>query len=102
MPDTNQPIVEGNTETFSVAATREGEVWDISGGTVTFYLHDPDDNISSFTATIDNGPAGEASYTVADTVLDEPGEWKRQWKISKGGVILRSQQIEFEVLPNSE
>lgn len=103
MPYIEQPPVVGNTHAFKLTAKKDGSVWDISGATVTLSLRKPDGTVlSAFTASITNGPGGLAQYQVANTVLDESGDWARQWFISKSGVELRTKIIPFTVDPRLE
>lgn len=93
-------IVEGDTTTFQLEATRDGDAWDISGATVSLRLRSPDGTDSgALSATVTDGPAGEAQYTADGDTLDAPGDWARQWTVTKSGVTLSSARIEFRVLP---
>ncbi len=98
MAFTDQHIVVGNTVSFQATVRLNNVVWDITGATVLIYIRDPDGNWDSpFTATIDDGPAGHAEYTVPTTTFDDNGTWVIQWKFSKAGIVKWSDQIEFEV-----
>lgn len=101
MPFTDQPLVVGDTADFTIHVKKDGAVWDISGATVTLTLRDPDGNtVGPFSATVSNGPGGIAHYQVADTVLDQSGDWARQWKVEKSGVELKTRIINFTVEPS--
>lgn len=92
-----QPIVVGDTIDFVVHWKKDGVVWDVTGGTPTLYVRDPDGNVETLSATVSDGPNGEASYVYSS--FDAAGTWVRQWKMVKSGVTLLTRQIEFEVLP---
>lgn len=74
--------------------------WDISGATVTIsfinYAVSPPTS-QTFTATVSNGPAGQARYINETTLFDTPGPWGVSWNVSLGGVVLESQIVNFQV-----
>jgi hypothetical protein len=97
--DSNRYVV-GETRRWEInesGVTKDDEIWDLTGATVTLGLRDPSGNVSENSATVDDGPAGLAHYTTLTTDLDEAGWWKRSWKVSKGGVVLESPPISFRV-----
>lgn len=75
----------GSTIRLEAVITRDGEVWDLTGATVTLYLIDPSGNKSSHSATIDSATDGEVHYTTSTSDLDEEGEWGRQWRVQQSG-----------------
>lgn len=87
----------GSTHTFRLEATKDEVTWDITGATVTLRLFDPSGNSADYTATLTTPTSGIADYTVATSVLDEVGNWKRQWKVVQSGVTLWSRKIDFWV-----
>lgn len=102
MPTTttvSDDFVVGSMHTFQMVHKRTGVITDITGFTITFTLADPDDNEADYTATVTDGPNGEASYTIATSVLDEKGNWKRKWKVEGGGLTFISEWIPFYVNP---
>lgn len=94
------PMIVGSTYRFTLTATKDGETWDISGGTITLTLIDPSGNAADYSASIVSGPAGTARYDGATSLLDEPGMWRRSWTVSVGGVVLESAPILFSVEPS--
>jgi hypothetical protein len=96
----NQQLVVGDTAQFILYARKNGVTWDITGGTVLLYLWKKDSSSTSgpYTATLTTPTSGEADYTVATTVLDSAGTWFRQWKITVGSIVMRSNPIQFLVL----
>lgn len=94
----DQPIVVGDTIDFTLAARKDGAIWDITGAAVLLYLTKPDGTVlAPLTATISDGPAGAAHYQTLTTTLDTEGDWVRQWRVEKTGVVLWSGEIEFQV-----
>lgn len=101
MAYTRQPIIVGDTVDFTLNAKKDGVIWDITDGTVTLTLKKPDSTIlGPYTATVSNGPGGVAHYQVSNSILDESGDWSRQWKVTKSGVELKTRTIRFQVLPS--
>ncbi len=98
MAFTTQPIVVGGTYDFTHYVEKDGAVWDISGATVLIYFTKPDlTALAPLTATVSDGPAGVAHYANPTTLLDVPGGWLRRWEVSKGGIVLPSGPIFFDV-----
>lgn len=95
----DQPIIVGNTVKFRLLAKKDGVVWDLTGATVSLYLLKPDGStvLGPYVATIDDGPAGDASYQVSESVLDTAGPWALQFKVSKSGIVLRSRVYGFNI-----
>jgi len=99
MSQGTEPIVVGDTATFQLTARKDGAIWDISGATVSLRLRKPDGTVlTPLDASITDGPAGVARYTTDTDLLDSVGDWRRQWTVSKSGVVLSSQSVNFAVL----
>lgn len=93
-----QPIVVGDTIDFVINARKDGAVYDLTDATVSLYLQKPDGTVlSAFSATVSDGPGGVAHYQTATTVLDTAGDWVRQWKTVKSGVVLWTRKRLFTV-----
>jgi hypothetical protein len=93
-------LVVGDTVNFGLAVRLNSLTWDITGATVQFHHRDPSGNWTGpLSATVSDGPGGEALYAAPTTLLDEAGGWVRLWKVTKDGVVKLTQRIEFEVLP---
>lgn len=95
MADEN--VTTGSTIKFELDADKDGETWDLTDATVTFYLTDPSGNRAEYAGTIDSAASGLASYTVATSVLNKVGTWKRQWKVVQSTVTLWTTPREFYV-----
>ena len=98
------PLVAGGTYRLSPAAsagqgvTKDGVTWDLSSATVTLCLVKPDGTAVEKSATVTDGPRGQASYTTTTSDLDTPGVWRRSWKIVDGDVTLETPPIRFSVV----
>ena len=96
-------ITTGSTVTFRLDADKDDVPWDLdtpSVAVVRLYLTGPEDaevTGSPFTATNTTPDSGIADYTVATTVLDEPGVWTRQWRVTQGSVDIWGEPIKFHV-----
>jgi len=99
---TPQKIVVGDTIDFTLAAKKNGSAWNITGGSVLLYLVKPDATVlGPFDATLSSPTTGGAHYAVDTDVIDQSGDWVRQWKVSAEGITLWSQEIGFPVYPRA-
>lgn len=87
-------LTVGSTELFQLIATLDGNVWNITGGTVTLILADPNGNETSITASSVYDGGAQAPWMVLNT----PGVWKRAWKVVAGGITQYSEPITFTVV----
>ena len=97
-----QPVVVGDNVTFALQAKKSGVLWDITGGTVTLYLRNAAGTwLAAITASLVDPATGQAQYQVDNSAvtLSAAGTWRRQWKVTAGGVTLWSRQYEFEIYP---
>lgn len=96
----DQPLIVGDTVLFGLLVKLNDLAWDITGATVSLYLRDPSGNWSAaLSASVVDGPNGQAQYQGSTSLLDEAGPWLRQWKIDDAGNVKYSDQIEFDVEP---
>jgi hypothetical protein len=112
-----QPIVVGGTyEWFLNPASINTEAapqvfgpWDLTGATVTisfmYYGNGPNAPPTvggmHFTATIlTPNTNGQAKYINATTLFNVAGVWGVSWKLVKGGTVLESQIVFFQVYPS--
>ncbi len=91
-------LVKNKTYTFSLEATKDEVVWDITGATVTLLLRKPSGTVVTKSATITNGAGGLAEYTTLTTDLDVVSTWSRAWNIVLGSIDVRSEPISFNVI----
>ncbi len=93
-----QPIVVGDTPDFTYYAQKDGKTWDITGAAIVIYFKKPDETVvGPFSGSVSDGPRGIAHYQAPDTLLDQEGDWIRQWKITLGAIVMWSRDIEFSV-----
>lgn len=98
------PVVGGTYEWFLNPAMINTESapsvygpWDITGATVTITFISPSGAATSFSATIVNGPKGQAKYINSTSLLNAVGQWGYSWRVSLAGVVLETQIIYFNV-----
>lgn len=100
-----QPVVVGGTyEWFLNPAMINTETspcvygpWNITGATVTITFVSPTGVATSFSATVVNGPKGQAKYVNQTSLLGTVGQWGYSWRVSLSGVVLETQIISFNV-----
>lgn len=89
-----QPLCVNSTETFQFQGMLDGLPWDLTSGSATLKLTDPNGNNSSITATISGGCAF-ANWTV----VGPAGNWLRAWDIVDAtGIRQVSRPIIFAVI----
>jgi hypothetical protein len=94
----DQGYVLGDTPAFTLNALLDGLTWDITSAVVTLYLTTPEKTLlAPLTATVTNGPGGIAVYQAGSGVLNQQGDWTRQWNVQKLGVSMWSDPIGFYV-----
>lgn len=102
-----EQVFLGTVHRFQGTITKNGVIWPLTGCTVTITFLRPDGTSFTRSCTIDNGPAGIASYvTLAGGTpdLDTKGNWKRFWNVTDptgSPVIIDTAPpggIEFEVV----
>jgi hypothetical protein len=88
------PLTVGSQKTFQLAPLLDEIPWDLTGGSASLILSDPNNSITTITATIANRGA-VASWTVAGTA----GRWTRTWKATDAaGDVQYSVPIPFDVV----
>ncbi len=100
-----EPVVVGGTyDWFLNPASINTEVapevfgaWDLTNATVTISFIPPSGPGLHFTATVTNGPAGQAHYINATSLFSTAGQWGYSWKVSLAGTVLESQITPFTV-----
>ena len=92
-------LTAGNTYKFTLTATKDGSVWDLTGASVALLLRKPDGTLVTKAATIDDAAAGTAHFTLAASDLDTPGVWTRSWEVTDSGIVLESEGTLFRVEP---
>ena len=93
-------LVAESTLNIAMEAKQSGGApWDLSGQTtVTLKFNPPIGDSFVRTATIDDGPAGLAHYTLEVDDILVGGTWERRWRIQQGAIDLTSLPIVFEVV----
>lgn len=95
---TNPRCTTGSTHRFRLLATKDGEVWDLTGANVQLYLIKPDEvTILVKSATLIFPAEGIAEYTTLTTDLDVTGAWQRQWKVTQGPLVFWDVRHAFHV-----
>jgi hypothetical protein len=88
------PLTIGSLETFVLQAFNNGLPWDLTGGSATVLMADPQGGSHSYTAAI-SGSTARISWTV----LPIPGDWRRCWDVTDGsGTRQVSRPIPFTVI----
>jgi hypothetical protein len=88
------PLCVDSAELFVLRPRLDGLPWDLTGGSATLLLTDPDGSPSTVAATIVSGQP-RAAWTVADPV----GTWLRAWEVTdSAGVHQVSRPICFTVI----
>jgi hypothetical protein len=91
-------LTSGSTYRFELTATKDGEVWDLTGATVTLRLRDPAGAAHVYEATLSEPTDGVAYYDNATDELEDLGGWTRSWRVVQGAVDLTSLPISFTVV----
>src|SRR6516162_1772381 len=88
------PLTIGSTELINFSAFLGSLFWDLTGGSATLLLADPQGTAYSVTGTIAGG-GGFANWAV----VGPAGNWTRAWKlVDASGVIQYSRPIAFAVI----
>ncbi len=82
-----EPVVVGGTYNWELTASKDGVVWDITGGAVLFYLRDPSGNVAHYTASITDPTVGVAGYVNAAADIDEAGVWSKRFKVTVAAIV---------------
>jgi hypothetical protein len=84
----------GSTELFELSVTKDGIIWDLTGGTILFKLIDPNSNLIVVSASPTYNGGAQAQWTVPN----RPGNWICAWDITDAnGVRQISRPIYFIV-----
>lgn len=70
------PLVVGSMETFIFSGYLNGQPWDLTGGSATLNMVDPNGTTHAYTVTL---TGDRVRYTW--TVLNVPGDWTRAWAL---------------------
>ena len=88
------PLTVNSIELFQHQGILNGQVWDLTGGSATLRMADPDGTTYAYACTI---ASGNAFYTW--TVLNVPGTWVRAWDVTDAqGRRQVSRPLVFEVI----
>lgn len=66
--------------------TTDGELWDLTGATVTLIFRRPAGTYFERTATVVSVPLARVRYTSTTSDLDAEGNWQRAWRVVQGAV----------------
>lgn len=96
----NATYTAGSTYEWALAATADGEPFDLTGCTVKLRFRKPDGTTFELVATVTNGPGGLAQVQNDDDDLapDSLGGWRRSWEIVHADGRIRSIPIAFRVI----
>ena len=94
-----KPQTIGSVRTFLWSANLNGLAWDISGGSATLILQDPNGNQTIIAGTIDSGGYSARAHWV---VTAPAGNWTLSWKVQDAAMALagtyeNSVAVTFEV-----
>jgi hypothetical protein len=88
------PLTRGSMEVFQLQPIINGLPWDLSGGSASVTLTDPNGATTILAVTITGRLIRSASWTVAAPV----GGWSRQWTMTDStGLRQVSHPLPFEV-----
>ena len=89
------PLTIGSTETMRLSITKDGLVWDLTGGTVVLRFVSPTGGTSSVNASSAYNGGADAAWTVASPA----GTWTRAWDCTDAhGVRQVTQAVSFSVV----
>lgn len=94
------PVTIGSTLTFQLRASKDGQPWDLTGGTLDVLLADITGTVITVAATV-TGFGGKASWTVPATSSGKSsvGTWLRAWKATDAaGISMTSRPIQMDVI----
>jgi hypothetical protein len=76
----------GSTYAWTLQASRNGSVWDLTGATVTLRLWDPAGNLSTFPMPLTDPTNGLAVYNNAagDLPANKLGDWEATVRVQQG------------------
>lgn len=79
-------VKEEDSLIVDITITEDGAVKDVTGGTVTVAIRDPNGNIitTGVTGSIQDGPNGIARVTVSKDVFNKIGSWLGQARLEIG------------------
>ena len=93
-----KPLVINSNDTFVLQPFNNGVIWDLTGGSATLRMTDPNGITYAYPATI-VGPPGGAGAQYPWTVIAPPGDWRRCWDVvSANGIRQVTLPIAFEVV----
>jgi len=90
-------LTVGSTYEFTLIANKDGVPWDLTGATLTLYLHDPNGVVSAKSASLGSS-ANVAVYDSLTSDLYVAGTWTRTWRVQHNGLDVKSRPKIFEVL----
>lgn len=94
-------LCSGSTETFQLRAVKDGQLWDLTGGTVKLGIIDPVGELTLLSASSAYNGGAKVNWTVAfvsDPNDDNPTNFLRYWDVTDaGGVRQVSLPIAFKV-----
>lgn len=91
-----ETFVIGDVKAFTLQPTLDGAAWNMTGGTVTFYLRGSDGVVNSFAATI-LVPGSMAQYICTTSDLYAAGPWERWWRVQVAGVQETMPAVSFNI-----
>ncbi len=92
-----QPLTINSTDTFVFQPFANGLLWDLTGGSATVLMTDPNGVKYSYQAVI-VGPPGGATAQLPWTVIGPPGDWRRAWDVTHvSGIRQVTRPYAFEV-----
>ncbi len=94
-----ETFVVNDVKAFTLTPLLDNAPWDMTDGTVTFYLRSPAPAgvTTNYAATI-LSPGTSAQYIVATSVLNASGSWERWWKVIDANGIQETMPAEVFVV----
>lgn len=92
-----ETLTSGSTYTFKLKATKNGQIWDLTGAVVTLKLKKAGEVTTSYAATLLDALAGTAAYDTGVNDLSE-GDWEAAFRVQQGSIDVTSVSVEFSVI----
>ena len=93
-----KPLTINSNDTILFQPFANGVIWDLTGGSATLRMVDPNGMVYAYPASI-VGPAGAGIASYPWTVIAPPGDWRRAWDVTNAqGIRQVTLPLAFEVV----
>lgn len=94
-----EPLIIGADHRFQLSAFKDGQPWNLTGGSAWIRLTDPTGVQTEYAASV-SGFGATFPWTVpllTPNLQSAVGDWLRAWRVDAGGIEQISQPIPFSV-----